>query len=328
MATSNDKSFEIVFNKYELGLKKAEKLEKENENLGKENEKLRKENDTLRTMAKGDEVEIVHDTELIKKNETLLAENAELKEKLAQPKEESNVEINLIKYFKANASDAEFIEFKNKMLLNAIQIGDFKCVKFLYENYGYSKCDKFLTEAFKYKNADITKYLMQKQIKNITDAHLCAAIKNGNLDIVKYLIEHGIFITHESLNYDKYECLRVAAEKGYLEVIKYVKKMYNFDINVNDGKILRFASAEGHFDLVKWLIEECQADIHVDNEHPLLNAINHKHFDIVKYLIAHGATVNATLLDKAKINSSKEIIEYLRAGERPPADAAPPRNIH
>ena len=94
-----------------------------------------------------------------------------------------------------------------------------------------------------------------------------------------FLQEHSNLITN-----DNYILLKLGAEKGYFEIVKYLIETH-CDPHVNSEEPLQWAVINGHFEIVKYLIEVCNCDTHVNEELPLQWAAEYGHLEVVKYLI-------------------------------------------
>jgi len=140
-------------------------------------------------------------------------------------------------------------------------------------------------------------------------------VREGNLDGVRAEIAKGsvdineVDITADNIGLNPYgentngifhdrrhgygeTPLTVAAQKGYLEIVKELIAA-NADVNkAQDNGLtpLIFATLNGHLEIVKALIA-AKAD--VNNGDPLRNAVNKGHLEIVKALIAAKADVNS-----------------------------------
>ena len=116
---------------------------------------------------------------------------------------------------------------------------------------------------------------------------------------------------------DREICLRWAAQKGHLNVIKHLVEQ-DVNIHVNDYLLrdyaLRLAAIEGHLNIVKYLVEH-GADIHSHCDDALRWSAKNGHLEVVKYLIEHGADVKSLddgVLLCAKHNGHMEVVEYLK----------------
>ena len=73
------------------------------------------------------------------------------------------------------------------------------------------------------------------------------AAEKGNLEVVKFLVEEGVDVH----TYD--DCaLCGAAEKGHLEVVKFLVAK-GADVHARDNYALRWAADKGHLEIVKFL---------------------------------------------------------------------------
>ena len=76
-------------------------------------------------------------------------------------------------------------------------------------------------------------------------SELLEAVKNNDLESIKDLVEQGA-----NLHTENEEALRCAAEKGHLEVVKYL-----IDLHASEDGALRWAAEYGQLEVVKYLLE-------------------------------------------------------------------------
>jgi len=139
------------------------------------------------------------------------------------------------------------------------------------------------------------------------DYALRLAAYKGYLNVVKYLIGQGADI--HACNDDP---LIRASENGHLEVIKYLVEQ-GADIYAYDNYALQLAAYNGYLNVVKYLVEK-GADIYTDHELALRWSAKNGHIEVVKYLIEQGTNVHADndlALRWAEENGHLEVVEYL-----------------
>ena len=121
----------------------------------------------------------------------------------------------------------------------------------------------------------------------------------------------------EIYNYDPH-ILNVAANGGHFNLVKFLVKDCDFDINVKDKDgwtPLHFAAAIGSLDIVKFLVNN-EAKINHSDAPALILAVRGGHFDVVKYLVNSGAEIEArgkegTALFYAAKYGHHRIVEFL-----------------
>ena len=115
---------------------------------------------------------------------------------------------------------------------------------------------------------------------------ICYAAQKGYLDVIKYLYENGADITARSQF-----PVRWAAKNGHLEVVKYLHKN-GADITAFDNFAVRWAAAGGYLEVVKYLHEN-GADITAHGNEAICRAVAGGYLAMVKYLHRHGADIAA-----------------------------------
>jgi ankyrin repeat protein len=146
------------------------------------------------------------------------------------------------------------------------------------------------------------------------------AISNGYLDVTKVFLEKGA----DAKAANKYgnTPLHWAAEKGHLDVVKYLVEEKGADIKAaaNNGNTPLYRAARyGNLDVVKYLVEKGAnveaADKYGDTS--LHWAARFGYWDVVKYLVEKGADFKAadkdggTLLHWAARFGNWDVVKYL-----------------
>lgn len=171
--------------------------------------------------------------------------------------------------------------------------------------------NKDLMDAVEQESLNTVKSLIKKGAYNFEEA-LELAAKKGNLPIIKYLSEKGPI--EEGSDWKLGKPLLIAAQEGYLEIVKYFvdhlmstdNKHYNYiliDVAIR-------ASANGHTEIVKYVVESNELS-KLQLEDILTYADN---LDIIKYLINKGITSPAALtysLNKAINKGDIESVKYI-----------------
>lgn len=83
---------------------------------------------------------------------------------------------------------------------------------------------------------------------------------------------------------DPNQMLRICADHGKLDFVKYLIEKENADPHNNDEHCVRWAAHSGHLDVVKYFVEEHNADISVNNFIAYRWAQEKNHEDIANYL--------------------------------------------
>ena len=105
------------------------------------------------------------------------------------------------------------------------------------------------------------KYLIEQDMvaQKDKDPILCLAAEKGYLDIVKCLVERG----SNGKVIDNITMCNII-RKGYLHILKYLA-MHGLDIHMKNDSALCVAALNGKFRIVKYLIKE-NANIHTTND--------------------------------------------------------------
>ena len=166
---------------------------------------------------------------------------------------------------------------------------------------------------------------------------LIDAVDKGDFEIVKHLISTGV-------EYQINNIFTIASKNGHLNIVMYLHRELEADINCDDGLPVRFASFFGHFDvvmylcengatiesnynsavewacqnghleIVKYLVNEMGADILNSNYCSLLWASEYGHLPVVKYLCEAGVDFqmyNELPIKRASQNGHYEVVKYL-----------------
>ncbi len=108
---------------------------------------------------------------------------------------------------------------------------------------------------------------------------LFIAAEKGYLDIVKYLLRQGA-----NINADEDNALNNAAENGHLDVVEFLVEN-GAHIGAEQYSAVESAALQGHFDVVKYFVEKEPTSINK----AFKAAAGAGHLDIVKYLLQKGA---------------------------------------
>lgn len=116
---------------------------------------------------------------------------------------------------------------------------------------------------------------------------LIDAATEDDLSFIQKSKEEGL-----DIHMDDYAAFRKAAERGSIEVVKYLLDN-GADIHIYQDVALIDAatSIRRSLETVKYLVEN-GANIHANSDLALRRAMNCKYFDVVKYLLENGADVH------------------------------------
>src|SRR6056297_2817727 len=117
-------------------------------------------------------------------------------------------------------------------------------------------------------------------IRNVEDEYKIA--------ILKHLKNNGL--TKEDAQADDNYALRISAQKGHLEVLKFLKEEFGLtkeDALANFNRALRVSVEKGNVEVLKYLKEGfglTKQDTFVDVNWALLISVQNGHLEILKYL--------------------------------------------
>lgn len=145
---------------------------------------------------------------------------------------------------------------------------------------------------------------------------LTKAVESNFIDIVKMLVEAGADIN--AAGKDSFPPLYVAANKGYIEVVKYLlKNKADVEKGVTEQTPLFVAVVNGHQEVVDCLIAaKAQVNIGADGRLPTYIATMNKSPGILRSLVRAGGIVNIsynykTLVRSAVQNNDAETLQVL-----------------
>ena len=176
---------------------------------------------------------------------------------------------------------------------------------------------------FKAFKALVTAYHCDPMCKNSQGlTPLFFAVKVGCIEIVKHYMTSGLPCDGNT-RYNRKPLGILAAERGHLQMLKYLKEECKFNVSSSCSKgntALDYAAQSGHLHIVKYLVSECKCNpnaykLSFQNKH-LHHASEKGHFDIVKYLIVeckcgvHRFAGGLAPLQYAALNGHFEIVKY------------------
>ena len=105
------------------------------------------------------------------------------------------------------------------------------------------------------------------------------------LDLVKHLVEHGL-----DISWGNYAALESSLEHGQFDVYKYLIELIGFTPKrLYEQVALSNCAQKGHLEMVKYVIEQGGENVHDKEKFALEAACIGGHIEIVKYLIEHSA---------------------------------------
>jgi predicted metalloprotease with PDZ domain len=113
-------------------------------------------------------------------------------------------------------------------------------------------------------------------------------VSHGDFEIVKRVVEQ----CPGSINLHEEHCcaLKIAAEYGYMDMVKYFVEEKGMDVTLNDCFPLRAAVQNNEFEIVKYLAEH-GSYYPDDYEFAIDRAIENGSLDIIKYLVENLGVV-------------------------------------
>ena len=138
------------------------------------------------------------------------------------------------------------------------------------------------------------------------DSSLAFACQFDSFDVIKYLVKIGA-----NVRYDNDTALIFACKWSSLKVVKFLVEN-GADITAQNNSILNYACNHGRLDITKYLVS-LGADMTRKNYWPIKTAAVEGNLNIVKYAVEIGIEFPIQrILEYAKINNNKELIEYLK----------------
>jgi ankyrin repeat protein len=149
-----------------------------------------------------------------------------------------------------------------------------------------------------------TKFVDNKELKNVIHTIFVEACRYGYLDIVEHILKDdkkGFIVNNK-----QGEGFKVACACGRLEIVKYLltnKSLHhNIDIKIDNNAGFRWACEYNQLEVIKYLLASHElkehADIHVNEDFGFTKASEQGYIEIVEYLLT-----NKELKDKANLNA-------------------------
>jgi ankyrin repeat protein len=163
-----------------------------------------------------------------------------------------------------------------------------------------------LINAVKSGNYALVRTLFGNGVDNPTkEQALRFAAEKGYLEIVKFLVDNGANInTSDNLP------LVAAAQFGHLEVVKFL--IANRPAaHAKDSNAVMASALKGHLEVVKFLVEK-EFDIHAGKEQALRLSVKSGHLEIAKFLITKGADITIDNYAPLKFIIQEERVEIVK----------------
>lgn len=116
---------------------------------------------------------------------------------------------------------------------------------------------------------------------------LALAVNFGFVNLVRKLLSWGVDPSD-----DENLCIRLAAEKGFLEIVKMLLKHPKVDPRTCANYPILYASRNGHLDVVKLLIKDARVDPSDVDNWAIKKAACLGHIDVV-FLLKNDERVNS-----------------------------------
>ncbi len=132
------------------------------------------------------------------------------------------------------------------------------------------------------------------------------AAEKGYLDLVKYLYSSRVQESAADT------ALLSAIQHGHIDVVSYFESK-GINLRGYENDALKMAAQDGHLNTVEYAVSQ-GADIHTGNDHALRYAAMNGYLDIVEYLVENGADIHAVnddALRDAAANGYLDVVKYL-----------------
>jgi ankyrin repeat protein len=132
-------------------------------------------------------------------------------------------------------------------------------------------------------------YLNNKIVKGHNNEAFRVAAKKGHLNVLKWLKEN-YNITEKDAKLNNNSTFSWAALFGHLEVLKWLKKTFKIteeEAKTYNNQAFRWAAIYGHLDVLKWLKETfniTEKEAKINNNEAFRWAANNGHLDVLKWL--------------------------------------------
>ena len=218
-----------------------------------------------------------------------------------------NGHLEVVKYL-VEECNADIHSDEGYILAKSARNGHLRVVEYLVsKGASDDSLESALTWSGLSENLHSVKYLVQcTNIDKVVALKICAEL--GILELVKYLVEEGV-----DIHANDEDALWSSVSEGHLEVIKYLVAK-GADVHHDNETPLRCAAHFGNLDVVKYLVEEHNANIHAKYDSALRKSAKRGHLSVVKYLVEHDANIHAKYdyaLRKSAENGHLSVVKYL-----------------
>ncbi|TYZ67589.1 hypothetical protein PybrP1_003358 [[Pythium] brassicae (nom. inval.)] len=190
----------------------------------------------------------------------------------------SNGHVEVVRYLLENRIGLDSL----RALDEAVKKGHVEIVELLCAHgFNFIAGSTAIEDAVKNDRLDTIQVLCESGIDGAVELGFWHAVKLGKIAIVKFLYELDPKRCVSDAD-DGNNMARIAAEKGYLDIIKFFNECGDSSIFFDSG-ILHCAAVHGHLDIVKYLLEN-----HDEFYYPvtLEHALREGHHHVVAYMRA------------------------------------------
>ena len=215
--------------------------------------------------------------------------------------------------------------------------------RFLQSKY-VQICTQFnnYTQAIENHNIENVKYLL-KYIEINISLSIHIAVYNRDLEIVRFLLSVEEQFKHKSTDYNTYNSIREASEKGYIEIVKFfldngfdsretitwasirghvetVKFLlsgdYHLDLGNYDNAAIRLASERGYSEVVELLLKDGRANPGANNNYAIQFAARNGHVDVIRLLLRDNRVDPSFAVQIASKRGHLDVIRLLLQDDR------------
>lgn len=244
--------------------------------------------------------------------EYLLDEYTEnLKNNLMTPKEYSDILVSLVDYA-CQYNQLEIVKYL--LLLTKNNSWRFLNQRNCISSYINAMINKIKYLASKYGKLNIFKWILEIHPNDNYSNHRCKvlAITNGHVDILKYLIKIGnLYVSMEETDIS-YTAINsrhfvLSILLDNVNMMKYLKSLLHIDNNFLDTGL--YGIHPNNIELYKEFFTYNEG-----NNYPLLiiQVCDHNNLDIIKLLEQKGLIFNETTLFKFILNGNEDIINHFK----------------
>lgn len=170
--------------------------------------------------------------------------------------------------------------------------------------------------AAEYGFLNIIELLTDMEVNENDEEAYITACKHNQIEAVRYFLNRQVYDSGD-------KGLNVAADNGFLRIIKLIVKYRGFNFDIYGKYILIGAAANGHLNVVKYFSKKgCDLNsppmYYFDAYKPdfqktaIVQAVENGHLDVVKFLIISKINCHSSFLVQLAIKKNHtEIVKYL-----------------